>query len=176
MHNRYAYTLNDPINHIDRTGESAVAVVRTIAAADLITPDPSDAAAPYKAIAYAGAFVVAVGIDYTIGVFNENSEESTSEGTRKLGELEPIHDADHPQKDPHTGDRPSNTANPAGALDSIENEKKGKEKSRPSIQDPDSEWEGAKSRPSGSGIDSTTKSKDRARDNDYVDDWEMDED
>lgn len=94
--NLYAYVGNDPVNLKDPSGKAGV-----LAAAPAAAPFCAGPQAAGCAIA-AGAAVVVVGGYYgakwlSNNVFNESDDgETTSDGTRELGELEPIHPADHP--------------------------------------------------------------------------------
>lgn len=62
--NPYLYALGNPVGAVDPLGLSAVGVVGRIAALDLVTPDPSDAAVLSKLTGYALALAGAACVDY----------------------------------------------------------------------------------------------------------------
>lgn len=76
LFNRYAYANNNPYAFYDPNGESAASAVASIAAADGLTPDPSDAFAKYKALGYLGAYGLASVFDIAIGkMFTEEQDD-----------------------------------------------------------------------------------------------------
>ena len=166
--NRYAYAANEPINNTDPTGEACApcAIVVWNLAREV---GKSVGRKALKEFAKRQAKKHAPGITAStvvVGTIAIMSDESTD------GETDSNSETSGSTETEKNDTQLPNTQNPASALDSIESEKKGKDKGRPSLQDPESDWHEAKKRPSSSPIDSTRRSRDRARKNDYMDDWE----
>jgi hypothetical protein len=88
--NRYAYANNNPYKYTDPDGRNPIA--GAVAGCALTGP-----ACPV------GAVVGGV-IGATLGVVGVIAYNEITEGTRKLDDLETIHDPDHPENDPEIGE------------------------------------------------------------------------
>ena len=136
--NLYGYVLNNPLNFVDPTGQ----VIPFVIAGGIFAGDVL--AAGQTAAAITAAVAGAVALAKTINdARNASSENSTSS----------------------EDGRTPNTQDPEGAEESLENAQDVAKKpsSRPSIDDPGSEFDGMKTRPKQSRIQSKKRSQQRAR-------------
>jgi RHS repeat-associated protein len=136
----YAYTYNDPLNKTDPSGtciwDGCIAEAVIVAGAAGIACD-----------LYCGD--VKQGIGSFLG--------AAAEGAKDLYDLTTAMISEKKQDD-----RPSNVDHPEEAQESIEKAQEKQRSNRPSIQNPDDPWEGARKRPKSRSIESKRKTDDLA--------------